>query len=69
MKAHFFKPDTFEPLRSADAEPNVKSMPANVPSQSIVEISENMRAKIYGLFSRLGNLKKQKETNLMTLFR
>lgn len=31
-----------------------KSLPANVPSRSIVEVSENMRAKIYGIFCRLG---------------
>jgi hypothetical protein len=33
------------------------SLPSHVPSRAIVEVSENMRAKIYGLFCKLGNPK------------
>ena len=30
------------------------SLPANAPSQAIVDVSENMRAKIYALFCKIG---------------
>ena len=30
------------------------SLPANCPSQAIVDVSENMRAKIYSLFCKIG---------------
>lgn len=29
-------------------------LPANCPSQAIVDVSENMRAKIYALFCKIG---------------
>ena len=35
------------------------SLPSHVPSRAIVEVSENMRAKIYGLFCKLGNTERQ----------
>ena len=31
-------------------------LPANAPSQAIVDVSENMRAKIYALFCKLGTI-------------
>ena len=34
----------------------VISLPANCPSQAIVDISENMRAKIYAIFCKIGEL-------------
>ena len=34
----------------------VISLPANAPSQAIVDVSENMRAKIYALFCKLGTI-------------
>ena len=46
--------DTSNPLTSAQVEETQRSLPSNVPSRAIVEVSENMRAKIYGLFCRLG---------------
>jgi hypothetical protein len=36
------------------ASMGVVSQPAAHPSQSIVDVSENMRAKIYALFSKMG---------------
>jgi hypothetical protein len=45
-------------LESAEREELIESsLPSHVPSRSIVEVSENMRAKIYGLFCKLGKLK------------
>lgn len=32
----------------------VEALPASSPSQAIVDVVENMRAKIYGLFSKIG---------------
>jgi hypothetical protein len=46
--------DTSKPLASADSGELEESLPSNVPSRAIVEVSENMRAKIYGLFCKLG---------------
>ena len=43
-----------QPLKSANSEEPNASLPAHEPSQSIVEISENTRAKIYGMFCKLG---------------
>ena len=34
----------------------VISLPASCPSQSIVDVSENMRAKIYSIFCKIGEL-------------
>ena len=34
----------------------VISLPATAPSQAIVDVSENMRAKIYALFCKLGTI-------------
>ncbi len=31
-------------------------LPASCPSQAIVDVSENMRAKIYALFCKIGML-------------
>jgi hypothetical protein len=50
----FFKKDISKPLESGESEEIETSLPAHVPSRSIVEVSENMRAKIYGLFCKLG---------------
>lgn len=46
--------DTTKPLASAMAEEVESSLPSHIPSKAIVEVSENMRAKIYGIFCRLG---------------
>ena len=32
----------------------IKPLPANQPSHAITDISENMRAKIYALFCKIG---------------
>jgi hypothetical protein len=50
----FYYLDTSKPLASADSNEVEESLPSNVPSRAIVEVSENMRAKIYGLFCKLG---------------
>lgn len=47
--------DTLKPLASAMSEEIENSLPSHVPSRAIVEVSENMRAKIYGLFCKLGS--------------
>lgn len=49
-----FNLDTLKPLASAASEEIESSLPSHVPSRAIVEVSENMRAKIYGLFCKLG---------------
>lgn len=46
--------DTSKPLASVFSEEVETSLPSNLPSKAIVEVSENMRAKIYGIFCRLG---------------
>jgi len=46
--------DTSKPLASALAEEVESSLPSHLPTKAIVEVSENMRAKIYGIFCRLG---------------
>jgi len=38
------------------AKQGVVPLPANCPSQAIVDVSENMRAKIYALFSKIGKM-------------
>jgi hypothetical protein len=49
------KLDTQKPLNSqSDENEVIISLPSHLPSRSIVEVSENMRAKIYGMFCRLG---------------
>lgn len=32
----------------------IVSLPASIPSQSIVDVSENMRAKLYSIFCKVG---------------
>ena len=46
--------NTSKPLAPYNSEDVDESLPTNVPSKAIVEVSENMRAKIYGLFCKLG---------------
>ncbi|XP_072017652.1 cilia- and flagella-associated protein 69-like isoform X2 [Amphiura filiformis] len=47
--------DTSKPLMGTlQEQAGVTSLPANCPSQSIVDVSENMRAKIYALFCKIG---------------
>lgn len=46
--------DTAKPLASKEIEELKISLQANLPSRAIVEVSENMRAKIYGIFCKLG---------------
>jgi len=46
--------DTAKPLASKDTDEPKVSLQSNMPSRAIVEVSENMRAKIYGLFCKLG---------------
>nr|XP_006825782.1 PREDICTED: uncharacterized protein C7orf63-like [Saccoglossus kowalevskii] len=47
--------DTSQPLMGLLQEKQgVISLPAHCPSQAIVDVSENMRAKIYALFCKIG---------------
>ncbi|XP_070566690.1 cilia- and flagella-associated protein 69-like [Ptychodera flava] len=47
--------DTSMPLMGVlQEEQGVISLPAHCPSQAIVDVSENMRAKIYALFCKIG---------------
>ncbi len=46
--------NTSKPLAPNDNEEIVDSYPSHIPSRAIVEVSENMRAKIYGLFCKIG---------------
>ena len=51
----WFIPDVTSPLMGALQEKQgVISLPASCPSQSIVDVSENMRAKIYSIFCKIG---------------
>ena len=43
----------------------IKPLPANQPSHAITDISENMRAKIYALFCKIG--KSQSNINIASL--
>lgn len=54
QKKLIFLLDTLKPLAPIDNEDVQVSLPSYLPSKSIVEVSENMRAKIYGLFCKLG---------------
>lgn len=50
-----FVVDVFKPLMGALQEKQgVIPLPASCPSQSIVDVSENMRAKIYSIFCKIG---------------
>ena len=47
--------DVTKPLMGALQEKQgVIPLPASCPSQSIVDVSENMRAKIYSIFCKIG---------------
>lgn len=47
--------DHQKPLVTKEQEEEpLQALPSNAPSKAIVEITENMRAKIYGLFCKLG---------------
>ena len=47
--------DVSKPLMGRlQEERGTVSLPANCPSQAIVDVSENMRAKIYSLFCKIG---------------
>ena len=47
--------DLKQPLMGTVQErQGVIPLPANRPSQAIVDVSENMRAKIYSMFCKLG---------------
>ena len=47
--------DSSKPLMGTlQQEAGVTSLPANCPSQAIVDVSENMRAKLYALFCKIG---------------
>ncbi|CAH1788088.1 unnamed protein product [Owenia fusiformis] len=47
--------DTTKPLVGAlQKDQGVIPLPANCPSQAIVDVSENMRAKIYAIFCKIG---------------
>ena len=47
--------DVQKPLMgSLQEKQGVISLPASCPSQSIVDVSENMRAKIYSIFCKIG---------------
>jgi len=47
--------DVCKPLigQHQDAQP-VISLPASCPSEAIVDVSENIRAKIYAIFCKIG---------------
>lgn len=48
-------PDLNQPLRTGlQEELGVTALAAHCPSQAIVDVSENMRAKLYSLFCKLG---------------
>ena len=54
---YFYKSDVKKPLMGELQETQgILSLPANAPSQAIVDVSENMRAKIYALFCKIGML-------------
>lgn len=58
--------DITKPLMGALQEfQGVVPLPASNPSQSIVDVSENMRAKLYSLFCKIG---KFLSTNLKDIF-
>ena len=47
--------DADKPLMGALQESQgVIPLPASMPSQAIVDVSENMRAKIYAMFGKIG---------------
>ena len=47
--------DADKPLMGALQErQGVIPLPASMPSQAIVDVSENMRAKIYAMFGKIG---------------
>jgi len=48
-------PDSQKPLvgQIQDAQSTI-SLPASCPSPAIVDVSENTRSKIYGIFSKMG---------------
>ena len=51
----FLLADVQKPLMgSLQEKQGVISLPASCPSQSIVDVSENMRAKIYSIFCKIG---------------
>ena len=53
-----FTADLRKPLMGTiQDQQGVISLPANRPSQAIVDVSENMRAKIYSMFCKLGELR------------
>ena len=55
MNICFFNADSSKPLMGVlQEEQGVISLPAHCPSQAIVDVSENMRAKIYALFCKIG---------------
>ena len=46
-------------MGSFQEEAGIKPLPANQPSHAITDISENMRAKIYALFCKIGKYRPQ----------
>ena len=48
-------PDSQKPLvgQIQDVQSTI-SLPASCPSPAIVDVSENTRSKIYGIFSKMG---------------
>ena len=47
--------DVRKPLMGAlQDQQGFTPLPANCPSQAIVDVSENMRAKLYSLFCKIG---------------
>lgn len=46
--------NALKPLAAYNSEEVEESLPSSAPSKAIVEVSENMRAKIYGMFCKLG---------------
>ena len=52
-------------MGSLQEKQGVICLPASCPSQAIVDVSENMRAKIYALFCKIGtNLQDERYTEV-----
>lgn len=61
--------DITKPLMGALQEfQGVVPLPASNPSQSIVDVSENMRAKLYSLFCKIGKFLSTKDNLVFSMF-
>jgi len=46
--------DTAQPLKTIHQEDNYVILPSQYASPAVVDVTDNLRAKIYSLFSKLG---------------